>query len=258
MSTPESGPALPVPEPLPESVKAAHRRKLALATAAKQAGAQTQPDRSAPEPASTVPETCPEPRLAELEAIVEKGLTTFIEVGNALAEIRDSRLYRQTHKTFEDYCRERWNMVASRARQLIGAAQIASNLESVTTVTPTHESQVRPLAKLEPDQQREAWKAATEATPTPTAEEVARVAESFDERRKREESETDEWITRCKTTTQGFKRAVSFFDPKGHAPKEIAEELLEYINPALIEWRYSKYYLRECIQVLELVVKGLP
>jgi hypothetical protein len=43
-SLPAPGP-LVMPGPLPESVKAAHRRKLALATA-KQAGAQTQPDRS--------------------------------------------------------------------------------------------------------------------------------------------------------------------------------------------------------------------
>lgn len=67
--------------------------------------------------------------------------------------------------TFEDYCRERWKMVASRARQLIGAAQIVGNLQSVTNVTPTHESQVRPLAGLEPDEQREAWKAATASDP---------------------------------------------------------------------------------------------
>lgn len=46
MSTPDPGPALAVTEPLPESVKAAHRQKLAKATA-KQAGAQTKPDPSA-------------------------------------------------------------------------------------------------------------------------------------------------------------------------------------------------------------------
>ncbi len=33
--------------------------------------------------------------LAQLEAIVEKGKTTFIEVGMALREIRDGRLYKK-------------------------------------------------------------------------------------------------------------------------------------------------------------------
>jgi hypothetical protein len=28
--------------------------------------------------------------------------------GTALLEVRDRRLYRETHATFEDYCRERW------------------------------------------------------------------------------------------------------------------------------------------------------
>jgi hypothetical protein len=55
-------------------------------------------------------------RRAELEEVIELGLATFITVGNALLEIRDSRLYRDTHATLEDYCRERWG---SRERTLI-------------------------------------------------------------------------------------------------------------------------------------------
>ena len=49
-------------------------------------------------------------RLPELEAVIERGLATFIEVGKALMEIQDGRLYRETHATFEDYCRQRWEM----------------------------------------------------------------------------------------------------------------------------------------------------
>lgn len=33
-------------------------------------------------------------RRGELEAAIERGLQTFVEVGNAIREIRDSRLYR--------------------------------------------------------------------------------------------------------------------------------------------------------------------
>lgn len=40
--------------------------------------------------------------LEENEAIIERGLATFVEVGTALAEIRDNRLYRESHGTFEE------------------------------------------------------------------------------------------------------------------------------------------------------------
>ena len=40
-------------------------------------------------------------RLQELETTIERGLQTFIEVGEALREIRDHRLYRGDHPTFE-------------------------------------------------------------------------------------------------------------------------------------------------------------
>ena len=105
--------------------------------------------------------------LAALESKIAAGLKTFIEVGEALARIRDSRLYRAQFGTFEDYCRERWGFNSSRARQLIGAAETVRNLESVTTVTllPSTESQARPLTTLEPEQQREAWQRAVETAP---------------------------------------------------------------------------------------------
>jgi site-specific DNA-methyltransferase (adenine-specific) len=104
-------------------------------------------------------------KFQECEQIIERGLGTFYEVGTALLAIRDERLYRVTHGTFEEYCRDRWRMVASRARQLIGAAQVVANLESVTIVTPDNESQARELAPLEPDAQREVWKKVVETAP---------------------------------------------------------------------------------------------
>ncbi len=48
--------------------------------------------------------------LADLEAVIGRGLDTFVEVGLALGAIHERRLYRATHSTFEDYCRERWGM----------------------------------------------------------------------------------------------------------------------------------------------------
>ena len=74
-------------------------------------------------------------RLAVLEAVVDRGVQAFIEVGNALAEIRDSRLYRQAHARFEDYLRQRWDMSRSRGYQLIDAAGVTRQLVSTTVDT---------------------------------------------------------------------------------------------------------------------------
>ena len=108
-----------------------------------------------------------EARIAQLEATIERGMQTFVEVGLALMEIRDARLYRAEFGTFEEYCRERWGMASSRARQLIAAADTVRNLETVTMVTvfPATERQARPLAALPPAQQREAWERVLETAP---------------------------------------------------------------------------------------------
>jgi hypothetical protein len=116
-------------------------------------------------------------RRAELEQVIAQGLATFVTVGNSLLEMRDSRLYRDTHATFEDYCRERWGVSRIHAYRMIEAAGVASNLLPIGNVQPTHESQIRPLASLEPEQQREAWDAAVKSAPNGkvTAAHVAQV-----------------------------------------------------------------------------------
>lgn len=86
--------------------------------------------------------------LLDCELVIDRGLATFVEVGRALAEIRDRRLYRLTHGTFEDYCQQRWGFNDSRARQLIAAADVAREIETVTTVTITSERQARALGPV--------------------------------------------------------------------------------------------------------------
>jgi hypothetical protein len=90
-----------------------------------------------------------------LEAVVERGLQTFVAVGNALREIRDLRLYRESHGSFEDYCRERWQFSRQRAGQLIEAAAVS------TMVDVPNERQARELAPLLRDDEAEvvdAWR----------------------------------------------------------------------------------------------------
>jgi hypothetical protein len=66
--------------------------------------------------------------LASCEAIIERGVTSFVEVGKALTQIRDAKLYRATHKTFDAYCKERWEIGRSRAYELIDQAKVTTSL----------------------------------------------------------------------------------------------------------------------------------
>jgi hypothetical protein len=100
--------------------------------------------------------------LAAHEDVIRRGMGTFVDVGNALQAIRDAKLYRQEHDTFEAYCRERWGFAKSQAYRLIDAASVAARLSPIGEV-PQTESQARPLTKLPAEQQPLAWQAATAA-----------------------------------------------------------------------------------------------
>ncbi|MGW1037553.1 hypothetical protein [Streptomyces antibioticus] len=66
--------------------------------------------------------------LAQCEAAVDTLKWAFWLAGKALQIIRDSRLYRAEHATFEDYCWTRWGMKANYAGKLIRTWQVAEAL----------------------------------------------------------------------------------------------------------------------------------
>lgn len=114
-----------------------------------------------------------------LERRVERA---FFEAGKALAELRDRRLYRSTHSTFEEYCKDRFGFERRHPYRLIEAAGVVDNLIKMCPnwtqnqieddpatvrsdqlqILPTSEGQVRPMTKLEPQQQQEVWQQAVE------------------------------------------------------------------------------------------------
>lgn len=114
-------------------------------------------------------------KLENLEIIIESGLKSFLATGNALLQIRDQRLYRATHSTFDAYCRVRWGFERTYANRLANAAATVDLLPIGNTL-PTNEAQVRPLTKLPADQRADAWKEAVEESGgKPTAAVVADV-----------------------------------------------------------------------------------
>lgn len=126
-----------------------------------------------------VSESTPTRSLAELESVIERGLTTFVDVGTALAQIRDSRLYRETHGDFDSYCRERWGFSRQRALQMIDAAAISNDLTTQVVIPPSHEKQIRELSRIEPEQRAEVWQAVVDQHgEKPTAQEVRQVVEA--------------------------------------------------------------------------------
>ena len=133
--------------------------------------------------------------LAQYEAVIERGIDTFVEVGQALVAIRDGRLYRAEYRTFEDYCRERWGFNSPHARRLIRAAEAFDNLRGDPrgSVLPTGEKLVRPLTTLAPELQRDAWQRAVETAPDGkiTAGHVQRVV---DEMTRQDDPEPPVWV----------------------------------------------------------------
>ncbi|WP_233222629.1 hypothetical protein [Chroococcidiopsis sp. CCALA 051] len=99
-----------------------------------------------------------------LELRVERA---FCEAGKALAELRERRLYRSTHKTFEAYCQDRFGFTRRHVNYLIAGSQVVENLQMGTNgsqILPTSERQVRSLIALEPDEQCEVWQQALVAS----------------------------------------------------------------------------------------------
>ncbi len=154
-------------------------------------------------------------RLQELETVIQENFLSFYKVGCALKEIGENRLYRETHKTFELYCRDLWEVSKSRAYQLVDSAKAVENLSTIVDKTemPSNEAQIRPLTKLKkPEQQVEAWQAALDFAPEGkiTARHVKNaVKELVGENVKRKIKEVRKKINKEKHASMDFKRAYS-------------------------------------------------
>ncbi len=120
--------------------------------------------------------------LPELEQVISDGLRTFVEVGRALARIRDEKLYGTEYKNFEAYCAARWDFTKGRASQLITAAGVVDTVYNCKPKIdpPAHESHARELAKLDAKEQPKAWAEAVKTAPdgVVTAKHVASVVEA--------------------------------------------------------------------------------
>lgn len=123
--------------------------------------------------------------LLNLETMIEKSIKTFIDVGNALLQIRDEHLYRnEKGRTFEGYLAEKWGLARRTGYQYIDSSCVYRNLElnyladsdadsesesdsdcdengfvrhGAQKLLPLNERQLRPLTKLSSADQVKAW-----------------------------------------------------------------------------------------------------
>ncbi|MHC1769145.1 MAG: hypothetical protein AB9869_33490 [Verrucomicrobiia bacterium] len=102
-------------------------------------------------------------RYLTCEAVVAAGWQNFVDVGLALAEIQRDRLYKEEYDSFEVYCRQKWQYGRRHVYQLISAAELFTHLCAICAhCKPDHESQLRPLVGLTPEQAQLAWTCAVE------------------------------------------------------------------------------------------------
>lgn len=142
--------------------------------------------------------------LAEHEAVIERGIKTFYEVGIALADIRDRKLYRAEHGTFEEYCQQRWQMTRSRAYQMIDAAGVVSTIVDTALPAPANEGQARELGRIPEPERADVWRETVERTDgKPTA---AAVRETYERRRDTPADDAllagDDWVQPDDTDAQ--------------------------------------------------------
>ena len=110
-------------------------------------------------------------QLADYERTIREGLGTFLDVAHALLMIKTNHLYRGNHRTFEAYCRSKWDISRAYAYRLTGAAEVFERLLTMADITPPrNERQLRKLVGLDPRLAAKAWRTAHvlagEAEPT--------------------------------------------------------------------------------------------
>jgi hypothetical protein len=135
-------------------------------------------------------------------------------------EIKHRELYRDVlgYDTFEAYCKERWDMSKMHAYRLMNSMVVRENLKSNQLVTlPFTESQARPLTKLEPEQQKEAWQKVIDIAPQGkiTARLVSRVVSEVKKETTKKEvekkSKKAKIVPKDMLVDEEFKRAFDAF-----------------------------------------------
>jgi hypothetical protein len=121
--------------------------------------------------------------LEELEDRISENFKSAFTLAAALAEIREKKLYREDYKSFEEYCKRRWDYSRSYCERLADMNSVLVDLKEYeeTEVYPRNESQARVFVPLRKEQRIELLKTvlAKSETDTTTASELAKFRKSL-------------------------------------------------------------------------------
>lgn len=99
------------------------------------------------------------------------------KVGSALQEIRDQKLYKHEHETFEEFCQAEYGFERAHAYRLIGFAEVKASVElSPMGDKIQNERQARALAPVPVEQREEVIEKAAEKGPV-TAKAITEAAQ---------------------------------------------------------------------------------
>lgn len=124
--------------------------------------------------------------LKRCEKVIEKGLGSFISVGEALVEIQAKRLYKERgYSAFSLYCEREWSFGKAQAYQLIASAKTIAEVSTIVDTQPANQGQVRELSAAPVGERAAVWAgvveehAPEEITAAVIREHVQRTAREF-------------------------------------------------------------------------------
>ncbi len=104
-------------------------------------------------------------QLRQLEEVLETARRWQQEEAKALLAIRERKLWRGSHATFEDYGRDRWGIEHSQLYRLTSWGEVLRTLSPFGEKVPARETHARALYGLLAEQQIEAWQDVLNRTP---------------------------------------------------------------------------------------------
>lgn len=174
--------------------------------------------------------------LKRCEGIIKKDWKTFLEVGKALITIRDKKLYRVGHKTFENYCRTRWGYERSYGHRLMNSANVVHILWPIGNIpSGLNEAQIRPLVGLNDTEIRQVWEKVTKEHPngTRTASIVQKCAHELFPKAKKPASKGGD-PDRVKEIPSLLEKLVGFAQATNkQSANSVKDEILEILRGQL-------------------------
>lgn len=125
-------------------------------------------------------------KRTKLEEQAREAVEAFYQFYAAIADIKELKLYRSTHRSFSEYLKDVWNRTPGRFYQVQQLTRMRASIaallpDSAECPLPDNERQIRCLAKRTPQEQADIWRLAVDQYgDSPTGQEVELAAVNFD------------------------------------------------------------------------------